>query len=67
MKNMYNGRVKSGVYTMTNESFLEYIRTMLVILSVNEENIKQKCLIDKLIRDIDEQQSLGTNYENNTL
>lgn len=55
------------MYTMTNESFLEYIRTMLVILSVNEENIKQKCLIDKLIRDIDEQQSLGTNYENNTL
>lgn len=64
---MHNGRAKNGVYTMTNESFLEYIRTMLVILSVNEENIKQKCLIDKLIRDIDEQQSLGTNYENNTL
>ena len=52
---------------MTNESFLEYIRTMLVILSVNEENIKQKRLIDKLIRDIDEQQSLEVNNENNTL
>ena len=52
---------------MTNESFLEYIRTMLVILSVNEENIKQKCLIDKLIRDIDKQQSLEANNENNTL
>jgi len=52
---------------MTNESFLEYIRTMLVILSVNEENIKQKRLIDKLIRDIDKQQSLEANNENNTL
>lgn len=52
---------------MTNESFLEYIRTMLVILSVNEENIKQKRLIDKLIRDIDKQQSLEVNNENNTL
>ena len=40
---------------MNNESFLEYIRTILVILLVNEENIKQKRLIDKLIRDIDDQ------------
>ena len=54
---------------MTNESFLEYIRTMLVILSVNELSIKQKCLIDKLIKDIDEQQSIEANNDrqNNTL
>ena len=66
---MHNGRAKNGVCTMTNESFLEYIRTMLVILSVNEENIKQKCLIDKLIRDIDEQQNIEANNDrqNNTL
>lgn len=44
---------------MNNNSFLEYIRTMLIILSVNEENIKQKRLIDKLIKDIDDQQSLN--------